>query len=132
MSIETTRQLMYAYADDLVARRDYEQHMSESVTVSLMGYGREVSGRAAARQFIDYFHDQAFKAEIQILSLVCGEDKACAEALFHARHIGDFEGVPASGRQVNVPYSVGYDIAGGKITALRIYMPMDVLMRQLQ
>lgn len=73
-----------------------------------MGYGREVSGLAAARQFVDYFHDQAFKADIQILSLVCG-----------------------AGRQVTVPYTVGYDIAGGKMTALRIYMPMDVLMRQL-
>jgi hypothetical protein len=32
---------------------------------------------------------------------------------------------------VRVPYSVVYDLEGEKIKALRIYMPMDVLMEQL-
>jgi hypothetical protein len=38
----------------------------------------------------------------------------------------------ATGRQVSVPYNVGYDVSGGKITALRIYFPIDVLVRQIQ
>jgi hypothetical protein len=32
---------------------------------------------------------------------------------------------------VRVPYSVVYDLEGEKIKALRIYMPMDVLIEQL-
>ena len=41
--------------------------------------------------------------------------------VFVGTHTGDFAGIPASGKQVAVPYSVFYDLADGKITALRIY-----------
>lgn len=132
MSAETTREMMMAYGEALLARGRYDEYFSEDVVVSLMAYSREVAGRKAARQFIDYFHDQAFEADIELKSVVCSEDKAHIEAVFVARHTGEFEGIPATGRQVSVPYSVGYDVSGGKITALRIYFPIDVLVRQIQ
>ncbi len=37
----------------------------------------------------------------------------------------------ATGREVRVPYCMVYELEGEKIGALRGYMPMDVLMRQL-
>ena len=132
MSIENSHQLMTTYVDALRARGAYDDHFSDDVKVSLMGYDRQVTGRTAARQFIDFFHDQAFTADIQIQSVVSGENRAHIEAVFAARHTGEFEGIAATGRQVNVPYSVGYDIANGKITALRLYFPLDVLVRQVQ
>jgi predicted ester cyclase len=63
--------------------------------------------------------------------VVLSEDGAAAEAVFVGEHIAEFGGVAASGRTVRVPYSVFYDIADDGITALRIYMSLDELMRQI-
>jgi hypothetical protein len=40
--------------------------------------------------------------------------------------------VPASGHEVRVPYVVVYDLRGNLITALRLYMPMNLLMEQIK
>jgi predicted ester cyclase len=47
-------------------------------------------------------------------------------------HTAVFAGLPASGADVRVPYSVIYDLRDDRIAALRIYMPMDVLIGQIQ
>jgi len=59
------------------------------------------------------------------------ETGAAAEADFIGTHTGEFAGIPSTHRQVEVPYSVLYDLKGEKISALRIYMPMHLLFEQL-
>ena len=39
--------------------------------------------------------------------------------------------MPASGKSVNVPYCVVYDLRDDKISELRIYMPMELFSQQL-
>jgi predicted ester cyclase len=46
-------------------------------------------------------------------------------------HAGEFAGIQPTGRAVRVPYSVVYDLRGDKISALRIYFPMSLLIEQL-
>ena len=46
--------------------------------------------------------------------------------------MGEFAGVAATGHAVRVPYAIFYDVDGGAITGLRIYMPMDQLVGQLR
>jgi predicted ester cyclase len=53
------------------------------------------------------------------------------EADFVGTHIGEFQGVPATGNAVRVPYAVVYDVDGGRIVALRVYLPMHALMAQI-
>ena len=43
-----------------------------------------------------------------------------------------FAGKPATGKDIRVPYSVVYDLQGEQITALRIYLAMDEIVRQLE
>ena len=64
-------------------------------------------------------------------NMIIGDDRAAVEVDFVAKHIGEFGGIAATGREVRVPYSVVYDLEGEKIKALRIYMPTDVLLEQL-
>jgi hypothetical protein len=59
-------------------------------------------------------------------------EAAAAEALFVGTHVGAFAGVEPTGGAVRVPYSVFYDVEGDRITALRVYMPMDQLLGQIQ
>ena len=74
-------------------------------------------------RFIRFRHEQAFDANPELVTMICGDGQASLEAIFRGRHTGEFLGVSATGRSVEVPYSVFYSLRGDKITALRAYMP---------
>ncbi|MBI3910824.1 MAG: ester cyclase [Armatimonadetes bacterium] len=131
MSTERTRETMEAYLDALMKRGAYGQYFTDAVTFTLMGSGQAVQGQPAVEGFIRFLHEQAFDAQPRVRTVISGDGQAALEADFIGTHAGEFLGVPATGRSVHVPYSVTYDLAGDKITALRVYMPMDVLMQQL-
>jgi predicted ester cyclase len=63
--------------------------------------------------------------------LVVGEGAAAGEFVFVGVHTGEFAGIPASGRQVNVTYTVFYDMANSEIAALRNYGFASGLVAQL-
>jgi predicted ester cyclase len=85
----------------------------------------------AAEAWIDYLHREAFEARPELKSMIIDDDQAVAELDFVGKHIGEFGGIAATGREVRVPYCVVYDLEGEKIKALRIHLPMDVLLEQL-
>jgi predicted ester cyclase len=84
------------------------------------------------RDFLIWMHTQAFNAHPKIKTLVVGDGQAVLEADFVGTHTGEFLGIPASGRSVQVPYCVVYDLQQEKIAALRAYIPMDLFAQQLQ
>jgi hypothetical protein len=53
------------------------------------------------------------------------------EGFFKGRHIGEFTGMQARNKEVNVPLCVSYDLENGLIKKARIYMLTDVMMGQL-
>lgn len=131
MSTQQTQDTMEAYLHALVERGPFATCFADEVTCTLMGTGQDVQGRAAVEQFIRYFHERAFDARPELKRTVVADGHAALEADFIGTHTGEFQGVPATGKHVHVPYAVHYDLDGPAITALRIYMPMDTLMRQL-
>lgn len=56
---------------------------------------------------------------------------AALAATFVGTHIGEFAGIPATGREVRVPLTVLYDVSEEGITEGRIYMQAAVMMQQL-
>ena len=132
MSTESTRQALDAYLNALTSFGDFGRHMTDDVTVAFMGTDRMVTGRAAAEQLITFVHAHAFKTAVQIKGVACGDGHAMLEAEFVGTHIGEFEGVPASNRHVRVPYAAAYDIEGDRIRTLRLYFPLEQLMRQIR
>src|SRR5215467_2311890 len=131
MSIERTRQTLTTYLDDLMSFGDFARSFTDDVTVTFMGTDRVITGREAARSTITFVHQQAFRTHITAGVMVYGDTNAILEARFSGTHIGEFEGVPATGREVDVPYAVAYDLRGDRISALRLYFPLDLLMRQI-
>ena len=57
--------------------------------------------------------------------------RAAIEADFVGTHTAEFAGIQPTGRAVQVPYSVVYDLRGDQISALGIYFPMSLLIEQL-
>ena len=95
-------------------------------------WGRARRPRAAAVEgMIRAFHEQMFDAKPEIKTLLVEGNRAAIEADFVGRHTGEFGGIAPTGQQVRVPYSVIYDLEGGRIKALRIYGLASDLMRAL-
>jgi len=128
----TAREAVSAYMKDLAARGDYGRFLTDDVRLTIEGTDQEATGREAVVQTIRFLHEQAFHAEPELKNLVAEAGRAAIEADFVGRHTGEFAGVPATGRDVRVPYSVVYDLDGDRIKAVRIYMSIEQIMSQLQ
>jgi predicted ester cyclase len=132
MPSETTATTMRAYLDALLARGDFAAFLADEATFELMGTPQTLYGRDAVRDMIVWLHTLAFDARPKVRALVTGDDQAVLEAGFVGTHTGEFAGTAATGRSVDVPYCVVYDLQGDKITALRCYMPMELLAQQVK
>jgi predicted ester cyclase len=129
--IETARSTMTAYLEALVARAPYEKFFTPDVSLYVVGTDQEAHGRDQVVGMIRYLHEQAFAAQPQIKCLLVDGEKSALEAEFVGKHIAEFAGQPASGKEIRVPYSVVYDLEGEQIAALRIYGLVEGIIRQL-
>jgi predicted ester cyclase len=130
--VESARATMNSYLKDLVARGNFAQYFAPDVTFQIMWSNQELArGPQAVEATIRYFHEQAFDANPELKCLLVDGDHATAEMDFVGRHVAEFAGKPATGKNVRVPYIAMYDLEGDRIKALRIYLSMDELMRQL-
>jgi steroid delta-isomerase-like uncharacterized protein len=132
MTLEATAETMRSYLDALVARGDFADYYTDEVTWTTVGADQELQGRQPVRDFLIWMHTQAFDAHPKVKALVVGDGQAALEADFVGTHTGEFLGIPATGKSVQVPYCVVYDLQGDKITALRAYIPIDLFAHQLK
>jgi steroid delta-isomerase-like uncharacterized protein len=132
MSVETTSQTMRSYLDALLARGEFADSFTDDITWTTVGTGQELQGRQPVRDFISWMHTQAFDAHPKVKTLVVGDGQAALEADFVGTHTGEFLGIPATGKSVQVPYCVVYDLRDDEIAAVRSYMPMDLFTQQLR
>jgi steroid delta-isomerase-like uncharacterized protein len=131
MSMETTAQTVRSYLDALLARGNFADYYTDDVTWTTVGGNQELQGRQPVRDFLIWMHTQAFDAHPKVKTLVLGDGQAALEADFVGTHTGEFLGIPATGKSVQVPYCMVYDLRDDKITALRAYIPMDLFTQQL-
>lgn len=132
MTAAETRETMEAYASALLGGGTYDAYFADDLVVTMTGAPGEITGPAAAKAAIDALHHEQFDAKPELTTLVVGEGTAAAELNFVGAHTGEFAGIAATGKAVAVPYSVFYELADGKITALRIYALAEGLVQQLQ
>jgi predicted ester cyclase len=131
MSALEVRETVQAYVEVLLARGDYRRFFSDDVAFEVVGTDLRARGAEATEQAIRFMHEVAFDAAPEVTNVLVDDHGAAAEAMFVGTHIGEFAGIGATGSAVRVPYSVFYDVDAGRITALRIYMPMDQLVSQI-
>jgi len=128
MSIESTRETMNRFFN---AQHGDVSMMADDVVFTLMASGEESHGREAVQGMFSYLYHIAFDAAAIPRLVVFDEDHAVLEAVFAGKHIGEFNGIPATGKDVRVPMCVVYDVAGGLIRQARIYFELPALLKQL-
>jgi steroid delta-isomerase-like uncharacterized protein len=132
MSLEETESTVRQYLDALLSGGDFASLFADEVLWTTMETGDQIRGREAVRDFIIALHSQVFDASPELVSAEFADGVAGLEAVFVGKHTAEFAGVPATGAAVRLPYSMFYDVADGKIVALRAYFPMTSLIQQLQ
>ena len=105
--------------------------MAEDVIFTVMATGQEHRGREGVMGMLTYFYHIAFDAEATTQTLLFGEHNAMVEGDFVGKHIGEFAGIPATGKAVRVPLCVVYDLENDLIKRGRVYFEMPALMAQL-
>lgn len=127
MSVQETQQVMDRY---WAGGHDLEV-VADDVVFTVMASGETFRGRDAVQGMLDTYYRTAFDATPEPRTTVVGDGHAVAEVVFAGRHVGEFQGIPATGREVRVPLCVVYDVDGGAITAGRVYLEVPVLLQQL-
>src|SRR5438876_7101952 len=107
------------------------QYVTEDAVFVSMDTGKETHGREAIGQMLHYFYHVAFDAKAEITNKVITEKKAVLEFNFKGKHIGEFAGILPTNKEVNVPTCISYDLENGLIKKGRVYMLVDVMMKQL-
>ena len=103
MATQETRRTFDAYIQALLSGADFAQHFAPDVTWTTMESGEQITGREAVRDFISLLHEQAFEARPALVGLLVEDDRVLLEAVFVGRHVGDFDGISATGREVRAP-----------------------------
>ena len=128
MSIEGTKDVMMKYFDS--AHADVSM-MADDVVFTITATGQENHGPEGVMQMLNYFYRVAFDAKAETFNTIIGDQKAVVEAEFVGKHIGEFAGIPATGKDVRVPLCVVYDLENDQIKRARVYFEMPVLFQQL-
>ena len=105
--------------------------MADDVVFTIMATGQEHRGRDGVLGMLHYFYHIAFEATATTRVMLVSESNAMVEGDFVGKHIGEFAGIPATGKDVRVPLCVVYDLENDEIKRGRVYFEMPALLQQL-
>ena len=128
MSIESTRETMLRY---LNSEHSDVSMMAKDVIFTIMATGQENHGPDGVFGMLHYFYHIAFDATATTRVTLFGENNAMVEGNFVGKHIGEFAGIPATGKDVRVPLCVVYDLTNDQIKHGRVYFEMPALLQHL-
>lgn len=109
------------------------KYLSEDTVFINMNNSELTIGRVAVGKMLHHIYHVAFDAHAEITNSIVKDNKAVLEANFVGKHIGEFAGIPATGKNVKVPLCVTYDLEeNGLIKVARVYMLENTIMQQLR
>lgn len=128
MSIESTRAVIMKY---IASNHADLSMMAPDVVFRHMATGDEHRGPDAVAAMLHFVYHVAFDAQAESRNMVFADGQAVLEADFVGKHIGDFAGVPATGKMVRVPLCVVYDLDQDMITRGRVYFEVPAFLKQV-
>lgn len=104
----------------------------DDVVINLLGVPALLEGKAAVAENFVLAFTKGFPGNVhKVLNLVHQGNQVVIEWMFTAVHKGEFGGIPATGRTVNLPGCSVYTVEGGQITRGNLYFNGPTLMQQL-
>jgi steroid delta-isomerase-like uncharacterized protein len=128
MSVESTRKVIQRYVD---SKHTDMSVMADDVVFRNMATGDEARGPDGVQKMIQYIYHTAFDAHAIDTKIICDDGKAVLEGTFVGKHVGEFAGIPATGKEVSVPLAVSYDLENDRIKRARVYFETPVLFEQI-
>lgn len=126
MSIDETRKVLESYWEEHDPR-----HVAENAVFTMQPTGEEIRGRDNIATHLAGFYHGALEAKAVRTNAIFGDGAGVLEARVQGRHTGMFAGVPATGREVDVPLCVTYKVSDGQIQRAHIYLLVNVLLAQI-
>lgn len=126
MSIDETRKVLESYWEEHDPR-----HVAENAVFTMQPTGEEIHGRDNIATHLAGFYHGALEAKAVRTNAIFGDGAGVLEARVQGRHTGMFAGVPATGREVDVPLCVTYKVSDGQIQRAHIYLLVNVLLAQI-
>ena len=126
MSIDRNREALLGYLEGHDSTR-----LAEDAVFTDMSSGQVWRGREEIGGMLDAMYHRMFDAHAETKNLIVDDEHAVLEAAFIGRHIGEFAGVPATDKEVNVPLAVIYDFQDGRIVAGRVFWTVPVFLAQV-
>lgn len=126
MSIEHTAEMMERYWSG-----HDPQAVAEDAVFTDVGSGQQWRGREAIGGMLRYFYEEAFDAEFITEHTYIADGLVAVEGRFVGKHTGEFAGMEATGRDVDVPLAVFYTVGEEGITAGRIWFMVDKFFEQV-
>jgi hypothetical protein len=127
MSVEHTLATIEAYIAALLRGDDFEAFFAGDIVVTFVGIGRVVKGQIRGKQAINRLLHGQVDVDLEIRHLMVGPGRASHEAALMSAQHREVAGTPPSRGSVDRLHSVFYELAAGKITALRIHGLTDDL-----
>jgi steroid delta-isomerase-like uncharacterized protein len=93
--------------------------------------GRELRGSDANRQFIASFRAAFPDLRVSVLDQVAEGDKVCVRYRMQGTHLGNFQGMPPTRKQISYSGILIYRIADGKIAEQWTEFDLIGMLRQL-
>lgn len=133
-STSDTGQLLESFVE-LTNQREFDR-LSDVVSESFAwstpaAPGGEVHGPDEAREVMEKIVDGFPDFEVEITDVLTSGDRGMAELLFTMTHEGEYEGIPPTGREVELRGTSKWHVADGEIEELRDCANMQELMAQL-
>ena len=126
MSIETTAAVMQRYWEGHDATA-----IAEDAVFTDLASGGSWAGREAIAGMLDYFYAQVFEARFEPERTYVSDGLAAVEGRFIGVHKGEFAGVPATGKEVDVPLAVFYTVEERGITEGRVWFMVSSFLQQV-
>lgn len=128
MSVQRTNEIIRQYWD---SQHTDISTMAGDVVFTMMATGDETRGPEAVRQMLHWFYHVAFDARAEKSNEIVSNGQAIWEGHVVGTHIGEFAGIPATGKEFRVPLCVVYDVEKDQIKRARIYFEIPSLLAQL-
>lgn len=133
MSMESNKDLVRAY---FVAFRDrdttwWDRFIAPDFVRHDPGLDFEVLGPAGVAKLAEVLHGGLSDIDMRIDEVIAEGDRVLARLRFQGRHTGEFQGVPATGKAVDIAVMDFFHVAGGRLAEHWALMDNLTMLKQI-